>query len=332
VADLGEQRDAVRRTDLQAAHTEVLQSASYASTATARSSGWRSFIAGNSAGKSPAGWRWLGIPALLALCTIGGCWGWGHMESELNERALVHLACEGIDTNDLDLDWSYRSVTVAGVLPAGVSAERIEAVLDRGSDDDSCLANAGIDASTNPGVYGVDVLAAAGIAAAVPGEDTAEPTPVPVPATPTPEPAESTVESGESEVVGIDVQAGFDGQSITLAGTVPSEDQRQILVDAAVRAVGSDNVVDQLRIVSGEPSVDSAVRAGELARVISQFDPSLLAQGTANASDQAVNFDLLAVSEDVRRALDLDGVGTINVAPGAEDDPTTADDSTTGDE
>ncbi|MEM7095507.1 MAG: hypothetical protein AAF567_21070 [Actinomycetota bacterium] len=94
---------------------------------------------------------------IAALAGFGGWWAWDHMEDGLDDRAAIHLECEGIDTSGLDFDWSYRDVAVTGELPEGVTPARVEAVIDHGSDDAGCLRNAGLDPDDNPGVYDVEL-------------------------------------------------------------------------------------------------------------------------------------------------------------------------------
>ena len=258
------------------------------------------------------------------------------MEDQLGERALVHLACEGVDIPEDQLDWSYRSVTVSGdvngELPAGVTADQVERIIDDGSDNTECLADSGIDASDDPGVYNVNVAAAAGAAlAAIP--DTPDPTPVPtveptaVPtaeptATPEPEPTatpepEPTATPEPVPDAELDATASFDGQIITLAGLVGSEAQRDQLVAAAVAAVGADNVIDELTVDPGDPTNGSAARVDDLSSLIANYGSANVVSGSASISEDATTYEFTAPSDEARDALTLPGEGTVSVPEAA---------------
>ena len=294
--------------------------------------GWTRYLPPNGRGKFPWKLRWLGLVPLGLLALLGGGWAWDHMEDGLDDRARAHLACEGIDADELDMDWSYRDVTVEGELPPGITVERVKQVIDGGSDDTECLERAGIDPDDDPGVYDVNVAGLAGAAAvAVPDpEPTATPvpeptaTPVPEPtATPVPEPTATPVPEPTATpvpeptavpiAVALDTSGGYDGRVITLSGVVASEAQRQSLVDAAIAAVGADNVVDELEIDESRAADGNDELVAELASVVGLFGDELI-EGTARLGDGALTWDLLAASPDVASALDLPGSGTLEAA------------------
>lgn len=294
--------------------------------------GWTQYLPPNRRGKFPWKLRWLGLVPLGLLGLLGGGWAWDHMEDGLDERARAHLACEGIDADRLDMDWSYRDVTVEGELPTGITVDRLKQVIDGGSDDAACLARAGIDADDDPGVYDVNV---AGLTAAAPlvvpdPEPTATPvpeptaTPVPEPtATPAPEPtatatpeptATATPEPTAVPIaVALDTSGGYDGRTITLSGVVASEEQRERLVDAAVSAVGIDNVIDELEIDDTRAADGNDELVGDLALVVGLFGNELL-EGSAQLTDGALTWDLLAANPDIAAALNLPGSGTLDAA------------------
>ena len=72
------------------------------------------------------------------------------------------------------------------------------------------------------------------------------------------------------EAVGsTDAIAEFDGETITLTGTVLSEARREQLVAAAAAVVGADNVVDELEVLDAGALVDGAdARVDEMADAI----------------------------------------------------------------
>jgi len=259
----------------------------------------------------PWGLRWLGIPLVLCSCLVAGFWGWSSMEKGLDERALAHLACEDIDTSGLSFDWSYRSVTVDGQLPDGVTAMQVEQIIDSGSTNDSCLTEANIDPDDNPGVRDVQVLAAAGAVAVVTEQD-----PEPTVAPGTPEPVETV-----DEIAMLNASATFDGRSIALVGVVATEEQRQTLVDAARQAVGAENVDDQLTVAAGEPSDTADDRVAGLAAIMGSFDTDTILEGTASASDGSLFYDLLAASNEARATLDLPGAGSVDVPDAPAEEP-----------
>jgi len=296
---------------------------------------WRAYVPPNRHNKFPWRWRWIGVPLLLAAFVLGGWWAWGRAENQLGERALAHLACEGIDTSELDLDWSYRSVKVDGQLPTGVTASQVEQVIDQGSTNTSCLADAGIDADDDPGVYDVEMLAAAAAAPIAEPQPTAvpeptveaEPTAAPEPTataepepspTPEPEPTAAAEPSPEPVIAALNATAEFDGDTITLSGLVGSDEQREALVAAATAAVGADNVTDNLRVDDGEPSDTSAVRIDELGQTIAAFGSPNVLSGTASISDADLTYEVEAPTDNAKSSLDLPGSGTVTVPEAAE--------------
>jgi hypothetical protein len=294
--------------------------------------GWTRYLPPNRRGKFPWKLRWLGLIPLGLLALIGGGWAWDHMEDGLDERARAHLACEGVDADELDMDWSYRDVTIEGELPSGVTVDRVKQIIDGGSDDLECLERAGIDGDDDPGVYDVNV---AGLVAAAPlvvpapdptatpvPDPTATPvpdptaTPVPEPtATPVPEPTATAVPDPTAVpiAVALNTSGGYDGRTITLSGIVASETQRQTLVDAAVASVGASNVVDELEIDESRAAEGNDGLVGDLASVVGLFGDELI-EGTAQLSDGALTWDLLAASPDVAAGLSLPGSGTLDAA------------------
>ncbi len=93
----------------------------------------------------------------------------------------------------------------------------------------------------------------------------------------------------EAESGPIDVLVSTDGSSITLDGTVLSEAQRDILVEAANDAVGAANVTGNL-VVSGlaEQSPNADAKIDDMAALFAGF--SGLTQGSGSVSDSALDF------------------------------------------
>lgn len=312
--------------------------ASTASVSGKRLKGWRRYTPPNGKGKYPWRKRWLGLVPLAGLAVFGGWWGWDHVEDRLHERAVVHLACEGIDANQLDMDWSYREVTVRGDLPPGVDADGAKDIvntIEEGSSDTECLAKradeAGIDLDpdADTGVYKAKMAAALAAPLVIPTAEpeptstpaptataVPEPTATPAPtATAVPEPTPTNVAEPTAVpiAVALDTQGGYDGRTITLAGVVASEAQRQTLIDAATAAVGTGNVVDELEIDEARAADGNDGLVGDLANVVGLFGDELL-EGSAQLADGALTWDVLARDQGIADGLSLPGTGTLDVA------------------
>lgn len=293
--------------------------------------GWSRFLPPNARGKFPWKWRWLGLVPLLGLFVGAGIWAWTHMENNMQERAIANLTCEGIDPSGLDLDWSYRNVDVDGVLPAGFSAADIERIIDEGSDNESCLEDAGVggyDGVDDPGVRDVDIAAAAAAAPVAEPDPTAVPVPtataVPEPTatavpepTATPQPTSEPEPTAEPIIAALAATAVFNGESIVLTGEVANEAHRDELVAAAIASVGEANVVDQLTIADGEPSSTADVRVSELASVIAEFSSGNIIEGEASISDAELTYRLTSPTQPAKAALGLAGSGIVTVPSGA---------------
>ena len=157
--------------------------------------GWRNYLPPNAQGKYPNWLKWLPILAFLLLCLLGAILAWGRQEDLQQAAALQNLECEyGSDADNLDLEWSYRSVTVTGDLPPGVTAEQVERTIQDGPTDTDCgdSDNRWVSSASAAGAVAVAAVVAAPdpaptpVPTAVP-EPTAVPTAVPEP-TATPEP------------------------------------------------------------------------------------------------------------------------------------------------
>lgn len=199
------------------------------------------YVDGNAGGDMPwnpgwqrgSRWRWLTPLIGLIAIIIAALWGINHIENDVEAAAPQILAQNGIDPSGLTFDASYRNVEVDGVLPAGVTAEQIEEILEENdfeeTDDDN---------DENDG-EGEDIRNASVIAAA----------------------------AAAQAFGAIDVDVDSDGETITLTGTVPSEEHEAELI-AAAEATGL--AVEENITVSGlEPSADDAdAQIGRMAGVI----------------------------------------------------------------
>ena len=88
-----------------------------------------------------------------------------------------------------------------------------------------------------------------------------------------------------------EVTAAYDGETITLTGTVLSEAQRSALLAAAAEVVGSDNVIDELTVLDADPLVDGADdRVAEMAAGIASLAEG--SGGNAFLTDDGVTVEI----------------------------------------
>lgn len=199
------------------------------------------YVDGNSNGDMPwnpgwkrgSRWRWLTPLIGLIAIIIAALWGINHIENDVEAAAPQILAQNDIDPSGLTFDASYRNVEVDGVLPAGVTAEQIEEILEENNfeetDDDN---------DENDG-EGEDIRNASVIAVA----------------------------AAAQAFGAIDVDVDSDGEVIMLTGTVPSEAHEAELI-AAAEATGL-RVEEDITVTGLEPSADDAdAQIGRMAGVI----------------------------------------------------------------
>lgn len=138
-------------------------------------------------------WKWLTPIALLGFLIPAFLWAYDHIEDDIQDAGRAILIQEGIPTEGLTFDATYRNIEVGGTLPAGVTAEQIEETLEETNWD-----------WDGEDVRNVSVTAAAAAVAAAP----------------------------ELAEIDVDV-VSTDGQTILLTGAVPSEAHETALVEAA---------------------------------------------------------------------------------------------------
>jgi outer membrane protein OmpA-like peptidoglycan-associated protein len=195
-----------------------------------------SWVAGTADGRlplTPWGCIWLG-GILMSLLAAGSLfWGIGHIESELESRALEALVQQDIETAGLDVDFSWRDGKVTGILPATLSARDIEFAL-----------------SGVRGIRSVELHLTV--------SEVSTPANIPSPA----------VGLGPVSVI-----AQLSGDRVTLNGSVLSEDQRELLLTSAAQAVGVRNINDRLQVsglVEELQGADDRIRA--LAAVLANIE------------------------------------------------------------
>ncbi len=83
-------------------------------------------------GRAPLSMRQLvpacivGTAVFIAACMV---WAVPHIEHDLEDATRSDLERSGIDTSNVSVDFAFRSGTVAGVLPAGVTADDVRAAV-----------------------------------------------------------------------------------------------------------------------------------------------------------------------------------------------------------
>lgn len=216
-------------------------------------------------------WAWA-MPAALVLCAVATWLVKGRIDGELESEARAGLETANLrGVVQVDFDWGKGVLrgagehreTALGAVAAFVPKDRrygLTYVVDdeAGSAASTSVAPGG-STSVAPDAAGASTTGVAGTGAA---------TAAPVPA-------------------GLDVAATVQASGIALTGRVASDDQRKVVVDAAVAAFRTANVTDQLTVVgSPTPATDDAVR--RFAAIVEAVGPRL-ASGTASVRGTAID-------------------------------------------
>ena len=174
-------------------------------------------------------WNWL-LPLLLLLALLASAWyAITHIEGDIEEAAEQILIENGFDVDGLDIDADWRDVEVDGVLPAGTDTEAVERLLED---------EVGLDDDDHR--YSTDINNATVVA------QTAAP----------------------AALGALAVTAASDGETITLSGTVPSQEHRDALV-AEAESTGLTVNADDLTVSGLEPqSADADGQIGRMAGVL----------------------------------------------------------------
>jgi OOP family OmpA-OmpF porin len=231
----------------------------------------------------------LGLGAGALLIAGSTAWAVPHIQGELEDETRADLEAAGIDASDLDVDFDYRDGEIRGTLPAGLDAAAVEELADhRGIRTLAVRATAAVASEASETPTEDQVAPTEDASSAATDTPTEEPTPT-AELTTTEEPATAT---GPTEVT-----AALAGSTLTLRGTVLTEDQRTQLFEAATQLVGAGNVIDELT-VSGlaEATPGAAGRIDDLSSALANLagftdatatltDTSLDVTGTA--PDQA---------------------------------------------
>jgi len=204
-------------------------------------------LKGNRAGKMPrklGPWFW---PASAAALAVGTVWGVRHIEGHLETAAPQIVESAGIDASGLRFDAYYRNIDVTGTLPANTSAGHIEMVLAkyRGADGES-IRKANVRA-TSPAIVPKIVK-----------QPVVEP--------------EITID--REDVI---VSAIVDGENLTLTGMVPTQNDAELLQDAALQSFAAENIINSLGVTERPPTVENSEQhINELATVLSNLKDGVL--------------------------------------------------------
>ena len=232
----------------------------------------------------------LGLLPLLGLFAFTLFWGIDHIEDDLEDATIADVRDEyGINLTKDQVDFDGRDGEITDfTLPAGVSNEEMEAFLEDSIDRNG-------DARLEGDTSQMTVL---GTAAAAPA----------------PDPTGSH-----------DVRITATGDQITLTGDVLNQDEYDELNDAAVAAVGADNVTNNLNILDQEPTRDgAAARVAGLAGAVALMTGDNIISGDATLTDDDLEVNALATSEETQAALqgaladidaDVNVGGDVTVAP-----------------
>lgn len=187
---------------------------------------------------APVGkWVWPGAAVALAL---GTAWGAGHIEDQVHQAAPQILAAAGIKPAELEFTTSYRTVDVKGVVSANHSRSHVQTMLEK-----------------NIGPNGAKVRKANVHTTESTGADSAEATSQP----PTTE---------------VRVSATLNHQELVLNGTVPSQEDVDILSNAARQSTLGINVVNNLTVSTElAQSKDMTESINNLAMVVANFDTGI---------------------------------------------------------
>lgn len=203
-------------------------------------------LEGSRGGKLPVPvgkWVWPGTALALAVATV---WGATHIEEQVSRAAPEILAKAGIDSSGLDFDSSYRNVDVSGELPANASGRHVEMVLAKyAGPNGENIRKANVSAKT--------------------------------PVTVLPKPAARPQPEKKPQTADVRVSAVSDGNTITLTGTVPSQEDQAMLLDAAKQSFQPDSINNRLT-VSDMPvkNTDTEKSLNNLATIVSNLDDGIV--------------------------------------------------------
>lgn len=161
---------------------------------------------------SPRRWSWVLPVVLLPFLAIATTWGIRTIETQIVDATEQMLIEEGIPTDRLTIDASYRNVEVTGVVPDGTDIDGLEQLLERregpdGEDIRTALVNVTLAPPDMLGPIAVDAIST-------------------------------------------------DGESLELRGTVPSQEQKDEILNTA--ATTGLNIIDEITASGLDPSSSDA--------------------------------------------------------------------------
>ncbi len=219
----------------------------------------------------------LGLLPLLAFFIGTMIWGVDHIEDDLEDATIVQMRDEyGINLSKDRVDFDGRDGEISNfTLPVGVTNEEIEAFLEERIERDGGAIREGDTSQMT--VLGTEAA---------------------------PEPTGSH-----------DVRITATGEQITLNGDVLNQAEYDQLNDAAVDAVGAANVTNNLNILDMDASKSgSAARVAGLAGAVALMAGDNIVSGDAHLTDDDLDVNAIATSEDAKAAL----VGAVGGVDGVD--------------
>ncbi|MFT7650182.1 MAG: outer membrane protein OmpA-like peptidoglycan-associated protein [Candidatus Poriferisodalaceae bacterium] len=240
-------------------------------------------------GKLPWGRRKkAALIAPLAAVVVAGStlWAIPHVEDRVERETRSELEAAGIDTEGLEIDARYRFVDVRGASDEA-EADRIAAVERFDGTEDL---NVFFGTGGTSGAVSATTTDAPTPTTGAPVTTVSPTTAAPVTTAPATTAAPTTSAALEPLVGSTEVVAVVTADGVVLSGEVVNEEQRGVLVDAAIGRFGEGNVDDRLVILGADEAAEGADEGvASLAAVLAGVPDGVI--GTASLSDADLGFE-----------------------------------------
>ncbi len=188
-----------------------------------------------------AGW-WVAGLGLPTLAVLGSLWAVPRIEDDLTAKTKDTLATQlpELDVGAVAIDFSGEDATVSGPFDEATGEKIRLILLDKDMVDD---------------IHRVKITA-----------------------TGAPEPAAAATgaETAVAATSPVAVKADVADGKVTLSGSVPSDAEKTILLDAANAAYGDANVIDELTVDGATATADGTIGVGSLAALMASLPTSLV--------------------------------------------------------